>query len=342
MLIKMATNATKEQIQHVVERIRECGFQPHLSEGEERTVIGVVGKSDSARRSEVEALRATPGVDEIIPIANPFKLASRSMRPEGSIIELGKGVTIGGTQVVVGAGPCAVESAPQIEEVAGRVAAAGAKLLRGGAFKPRSSPYSFQGLGEAGLKMMRAAADNHGLLVVSEVMDPSQIELMVRYVDVLQVGARNMQNYYLLRALGEIQKPILLKRGMSATIEELLLSAEYIMSGGNYKVILCERGIRTFETALRNTMDIAAIPVLKSLSHLPVMADPSHGVGIRDLVPPMALASVAAGADGLLMEMHPNPDKAMSDGAQSLYPEQLQKLVTQLRLLAPVVGRTVA
>ena len=342
MLIKMATNATKDQIQHVVERIRECGFQPHLSEGEERTVIGVVGKSDSARRSEVEALRATPGVDEIIPIANPFKLASRTMRPEGSIIDLGKGVTIGGTQVIVGAGPCAVESAPQILEVAGRVAAAGAKFLRGGAFKPRSSPYSFQGLGEEGLKMMRAAADQHELLVVSEVMDPSQVELMVRYVDVLQVGARNMQNYYLLRALGEIQKPILLKRGMSATIEELLLSAEYIMSGGNYNVILCERGIRTFDTYMRNTMDIAAIPVIKQLSHLPVMADPSHGTGRRDKVAAMARAAVAAGADGLLIEVHENPERALSDGAQSLYPDQFDELMDEVRMIAPAVGRKIA
>jgi len=251
-------------------------------------------------------------------------------------------VTIGGTQVVVGAGPCAVESAPQIEEVAGRVAAAGAKLLRGGAFKPRSSPYSFQGLGEAGLKMMRAAADNHGLLVVSEVMDPSQIELMVRYVDVLQVGARNMQNYYLLRALGEIQKPILLKRGMSATIEELLLSAEYIMSGGNYNVILCERGIRTFDTYMRNTMDIAAIPVIKQLSHLPVMADPSHGTGRRDKVAAMARAAVAAGADGLLIEVHENPERALSDGAQSLYPDQFDEVMDEVRMIAPAVGRKIA
>jgi 3-deoxy-7-phosphoheptulonate synthase len=340
MLIKMAANATKEQLDHVVERIRECGFQPHLSVGEERTVIGVVGKD--GRRNEVEALRAAPGVDEIIPIANPFKLASRTMRPEGSVIELGRGVTIGGTQVVVGAGPCAVESAGQIEEVAGRVAAAGAKLLRGGAFKPRSSPYSFQGLGEAGLQMMRVAADKHGLLVVSEVMDPSQVDLMVRYVDVLQVGARNMQNYYLLRALGEIQKPVLLKRGMSATIEELLLSAEYIMSGGNYNVILCERGIRTFDTYMRNTMDIAAIPVIKQLSHLPVMADPSHGTGRRDKVAAMARAAVAAGADGLLIEVHENPERALSDGAQSLYPDQFDQVMDEVRMIAPAVGRQIA
>jgi len=341
MLIKMVGNATKEQIDHVVERIRECGFQAHLSQGEERTVIGVVGKSDG-RRSEVEALRAAPGVEEIIPIANPFKLASRSMRPEGTVVELGPGVNIGGAQVVVGAGPCAVESAPQIREVARRVAAAGAKLLRGGAFKPRSSPYSFQGLGEEGLKMMRSAADETGLLVVSEVMDPSQVEMMARYVDVLQVGARNMQNYYLLRALGEIQKPVLLKRGMSATIEELLLSAEYIMSGGNYNVILCERGIRTFDTYMRNTMDIAAIPVIKQFSHLPVMADPSHGTGRRDKVAAMARAAVAAGADGLLIEVHENPERALSDGAQSLYPDQFDQLMDEVRMIAPAVGRNIA
>jgi 3-deoxy-7-phosphoheptulonate synthase len=252
------------------------------------------------------------------------------------------GVTIGGTQVVVGAGPCAVESAAQIKEVAARVARAGAKLLRGGAFKPRSSPYSFQGLGEEGLKMMRAAADESGLLVVSEVMDPSQVEMMNRYVDVLQVGARNMQNYYLLRALGEIQKPILLKRGMSATIEELLLSAEYIMSGGNYNVILCERGIRTFDTYMRNTMDIAAIPVIKQLSHLPVMADPSHGTGRRDKVAAMARAAVAAGSDGLLIEVHENPERALSDGAQSLYPDQFDQLMDEVRMIAPAVGRQIA
>jgi 3-deoxy-7-phosphoheptulonate synthase len=341
MIINMAANATKEQIDHVVERIKECGYQAHLIQGEERTVIGLVGKSDH-HRSQLEALRAAPGVDEIIPIANSFKLASRSVRPEGSIVDLGKGVTVGGTQVVVGAGPCAVESAPQIEEVAGRVARAGAKLLRGGAFKPRSSPYSFQGLGEEGLKIMRAAADQHGLLVVSEEMDPSQVELMVRYVDVLQVGARNMQNYYLLRALGEIQKPVLLKRGMSATIEELLLSAEYIMSGGNYNVILCERGIRTFDTYMRNTMDIAAIPVIKQLSHLPVMADPSHGTGRRDKVAAMARAAVAAGADGLLIEVHENPERALSDGAQSLYPDQFDQLMDEVRMIAPAVGRNIA
>jgi 3-deoxy-7-phosphoheptulonate synthase len=341
MIINMAVNATEDQIDHVVKRIQECGFQAHLSRGEERAVIGVVGKSEK-HRGELEALQAAPGVEEIIRITHPFKLASRNFRPEGSVVELGKGVSVGGTEIVAAAGPCAVESAAQIGEIAEKVARAGAKLLRGGAFKPRSSPYSFQGLGEEGLKLMRAAADDNGLLVVSEVMDPSQIDVMLPYVDVMQVGARNMQNYYLLRALGEIQKPVLLKRGMSATIEELLLSAEYIMSGGNYNVILCERGIRTFDTYMRNTMDIAAIPVIKQLSHLPVVADPSHGTGRRDKVAAMARAAVAAGADGLLIEVHQDPERALSDGAQSLYPDQFAQLMAEARMIAPAVGRRIA
>ena len=341
MIINMAVNATEEQIDHVVKRIQECGFQAHLSRGEERAVIGVVGKSEK-HRGELEALQAAPGVEEIIRITHPFKLASRNFRPEGSVVELGKGVSVGGTEIVAAAGPCAVESAAQIGEIAEKVARAGAKLLRGGAFKPRSSPYSFQGLGEEGLKLLRAAADANGLLVVSEVMDPSQIEVMLPYVDVMQVGARNMQNYYLLRALGEIQKPVLLKRGMSATIEELLLSAEYIMAGGNYNVILCERGIRTFDTYMRNTMDIAAIPVIKQLSHLPVVADPSHGTGRGDKVAAMARAAVAAGADGLLVEVHQDPERALSDGAQSLYPDQFAQLMAEARMIAPAVGRSIA
>jgi len=341
MIVNMFGNATEEQVNHVVARIKECGFQAHLIRGEERIVIGVVGDSNK-HRSELEALQAAPGVEEIVKISHPFKLAARSCRPEGSVIPLGNGVAIGGTEVIVAAGPCAVESREQITGVAKRVADAGAKLLRGGAFKPRSSPYSFQGLGEEGLKLMRAAADASGLLVISEVMDPSQVEVMLPYVDVMQVGARNMQNYHLLRALGEIDRPVLLKRGMSATIEELLLSAEYIMSGGNYKVILCERGIRTFETYTRNTLDIAAIPVIKQLSHLPIVADPSHGTGRRDKVAPMARASVAAGADGLLIEVHPDPERALSDGAQSLYPDQFAQLMAESRVIATAVGRTIA
>ncbi len=341
MILNMSSQATEDQINHVMDRIKELGCQAHVSRGEERTVIGVVGNTQQ-HWNELEALRSAPGVEELIRIQHPFKLASRRMRPEGSIISLGKGVTVGGTEVVAAGGPCAVESEAQINEIAERVAAAGGKLLRGGAFKPRSSPYSFQGMGEQGLKLMRQAADRNGLLVVSEVMDPTQIELMLPYVDLLQVGARNMQNYYLLRALGEIQKPILLKRGMSATIEELLLSAEYIMSGGNYNVILCERGIRTFDTYMRNTMDIAAIPVIKSLSHLPVVADPSHGTGRRDKVAAMARAAVAAGADGLLVEVHQDPERALSDGAQSLYPDQFDQMMKEVRAIAPAVGRVIA
>ena len=304
-------------------------------------MIGVVGNSDR-KREELLALSSAPGVEEIVRISHPFKLAARSCRPEGSMLDLGKGVTIGGNDVVVAAGPCAVESAEQIDDIAARVAKAGAKLLRGGAFKPRSSPYSFQGMGEEGLKLMRDAADKNGLLVVSEVMDPSQIEIMLPYVDVLQVGARNMQNYHLLRGLGEVDKPVLLKRGMSATLEELLLSAEYIMAGGNYKVILCERGIRTFETSLRNTLDIAAMPVMKGLSHLPIVVDPSHGTGKRDKVAPMARAAVAAGADGLMIEVHPDPERALSDGVQSLYPDQFAQLMKEIRAIAPAVGRQIA
>jgi 3-deoxy-7-phosphoheptulonate synthase len=340
MIFNMLGEATDKDINHIIERIKECGLEAHLIRGKERTVIGVVGNS-TGRREELLALSSAPGVEEIVRISHPYKLAARSVRPEGTVIDLGKGVTIGGTEIAVAAGPCAVESAEQISDIAAKVAKAGAKLLRGGAFKPRSSPYSFQGLGEEGLKMMRDAADKNGLLVVSEVMDPSQIEVMLSYVDVLQVGARNMQNYHLLRGLGEVDKPVLLKRGMSGTLEELLLSAEYIMAGGNYKVILCERGIRTFETALRNTLDIAAVPVLKTLSHLPVIVDPSHGTGKRDKVAPMARAAVAAGADGLLIEVHPDPERALSDGVQSLYPDQFTQLMKEIRAIALAVGRQI-
>ncbi|MGA9884315.1 MAG: 3-deoxy-7-phosphoheptulonate synthase [Candidatus Acidiferrales bacterium] len=341
MLFNMNSEATDEQINHIVVRIKECGYEAHLIRGKERTVIGVVGNS-GRHRSELEALSSAPGVEDIVKISHPFKLSARSMRPEGSLIDLGKGVIVGGKEVVVAAGPCAVESREQIFDVAERVAKSGAKLLRGGAYKPRTSPYSFQGMGEDGLKLLREAADKNGLLVVTEVMDPSQIEVMLPYVDVMQVGARNMQNYHLLRALGETQKAVLLKRGMSATLEELLLCAEYIMAGGNYKVILCERGIRTFDTYLRNTLDIAAIPVIKSLSHLPIFADPSHGTGRRDKVAPMARAAVAAGADGLIIEVHPDPERALSDGVQSLYPDQFTHLMGEIRAIAPAVGRTIA
>ncbi|MGC2185410.1 MAG: 3-deoxy-7-phosphoheptulonate synthase, partial [Terriglobales bacterium] len=275
-------------------------------------------------------------------ISAPYKLAGRSFRPQGTIVELARGVQIGGDQVVVMAGPCSVESKEQLFTVAEQVAKAGARVLRGGAFKPRSSPYSFQGLGEEGLKLLRQAGDHFNMLVISEVMEISQIALMLPYIDIFQVGARNMQNFNLLRELGKVKKPVLLKRGIAATLEELLLSAEYIMAGGNYDVILCERGIRTFETYTRNTLDVSAIPIIKKLSHLPMTSDPSHGTGLRDKVPPMARASLAAGADALLIEVHHDPDKALSDGAQSLFPDQFAKLMDELRMIAPAVGRKVA
>jgi 3-deoxy-7-phosphoheptulonate synthase len=335
----MQEGASEPQIQNVIDRLVAKGFDVHRSTGEATTLLGAVGVHPDYDPREIELLE---GVREVMRITQPYKLASRAFRPAGTVVDLGNGVRIGSSEVVVAAGPCAVESADQIHQVAASVARAGAKLLRGGAFKPRSSPYSFQGLGEDGLKLLREAADKNGLLVVSEVMDPSQVTMMLPYVDMLQVGARNMQNYHLLRALGEIRKPVLLKRGMSATLEELLLSAEYIMSGGNYNIVLCERGIRTFETYLRNTIDIAAIPVVKKLSHLPILADPSHGTGRRDKVAPMARAAVAAGADGLLIEVHSDPERALSDGAQSLFPDQFTQLMAELRIIAPAVGRRMA
>jgi 3-deoxy-7-phosphoheptulonate synthase len=333
----MQQGATEEQIDAVIERMVEMGFNVHRSTGVIHTVLGGVGGKEEF---DLEVFEVMEGVKEAHRIASPYKLASRAFHPAGTVVKVGK-IEIGGGRVVVMAGPCSVESRQQIERSAEVVAAAGATVIRGGAFKPRSSPYSFQGLGEEGLHMMREAADKHGLLVVSEVMDQAQIPLLVKYADILQVGARNMQNFNLLRELGRERKPVLLKRGIAATIEELLLSAEYILSGGNYEVILCERGIRTFENYTRNTMDISAIPVVKKLSHLPIVADPSHGTGRRDKVTPMARAAVAAGADGLLIEVHPDPDRALSDGAQSLNPDQFAELMNQLRRIAPAVGRTI-
>ena len=337
MLVVMQQGAPEAQIQKVIDRLIEMGFNVHRSTGVIHTVLGGVGGKDDFDTGIVEVME---GVQEVHRIISPYKLASRSFRPGGTVIKIGD-IEIGGNQVIVMAGPCSVENRDQIERAAEIVAEGGAKVLRGGAFKPRSSPYSFQGLGEEGLEMMRKAADRRGLLVVSEVMDQTQIPLLCQYSDILQVGARNMQNYNLLRELGKVRKPVLLKRGISATIEELLLSAEYILSGGNYDVILCERGIRTYETYTRNTMDISAIPVVKKLSHLPMIGDPSHGIGRRDYVPALARASVAAGADGLIMEVHHDPDHALSDGAQSLFPGQFQELMQQLRLIATAVGRTV-
>ncbi|MGC2744936.1 MAG: 3-deoxy-7-phosphoheptulonate synthase [Candidatus Angelobacter sp.] len=336
MIVAMQEQASEEQIQQVIERLIGMGFEVHRSTGARQTVLGAVGARHEFDIRDIEVL---PGVGEAHRISSPYKLVARSFRPEGTVVKFKRGVSIGGDEVVLMAGPCSVESREQIFAVAESVARSGAKFLRGGAFKPRSSPYSFQGMGEEGLKLMREAADQFGMLVVSEVMEISQIPLMLPYVDLLQVGARNMQNFNLLRELGKVRKPVLLKRGIAATIEELLLSAEYLMAGGNYEVIVCERGIRTFETYTRNTMDISAIPIVKKLSHLPILADPSHGTGRREKVSPMGRAAVAAGADGLLIEVHNCPDKALSDGAQSLYPEQFAKLVGELRLIAPAVGR---
>jgi len=336
--VVMQEGATEDQIQRAINKLMEMGFDIHRSTGARQTVLGAVGALVDFDTRDIELQE---GVEEVVRISAPYKLASRHFRPEGSVVRLGKGVAVGGAQVVMMAGPCSVESAEQIETIAELVAKEGVRVLRGGAFKPRTSPYSFQGLGEKGLHLMRAAADRNDLLVVSEVMDHTQIPLMMECVDVLQVGARNMQNYNLLKEVGKVSKPVLLKRGISATLEELLLSAEYIMSGGNYNVILCERGIRTFESYTRNTLDISAIPVIKKLSHLPIIVDPSHGTGRRDKVPPMARAAVAAGGDGLLIEVHDDPEKALSDGAQSLYPAQFVQLMKELRMIAPAVGRTV-
>lgn len=339
MVIVMQEGASDAQIQNVIDKLIAHGFDVHRSTGSAHTVLGAVGVHRDFDHRDFELLE---GVREVMRITQPFKLASRQFKPEGTVIDLGRGVKIGGPDVVVAAGPCSVESREQMFAIADAVSKAGAKILRAGAFKPRTSPYAFQGMGEPGLKIMREAADKFGLFTVSEVMDPSQVEMMGKYVDIYQVGARNMQNYHLLRALGEVRKPVLLKRGMSATMEELLLSAEYILSGGNYNVILCERGIRTFETYTRNTFDLAAIPVIQKLSHLPMWADPSHGTGRRDKVPPMARAAVAAGADGLLIEVHNDPEHALSDGAQSLEPNTFTQLMAELRIIAPAIGRRMA
>jgi len=338
MVISMRHDATEPQIQAVIEKLQSMKLDAHRSTGLDRTIIGAIGDTARIDTRDFEILE---GVGEVVRISAPYKMASRQFKSEDTVVNV-RDVAIGGREVVVSAGPCSVESPEQIDIIARLVAASGAKILRGGAFKPRTSPYSFQGLGEEGLKMMREAGDKYNLAIASEVMDASQIEMMLQYVDIFQVGARNMQNFTLLRSLSKVTKPVLLKRGLSATIEELLMSAEYILSGGNTQVILCERGIRTFETSTRNTMDICAIPVVHKLSHLPIVADPSHGTGLRDKVLPMARAAIAAGADGLLIEVHHEPDKAVSDGAQSLYPNQFDKLMKELELIARAIGRTLA
>ncbi len=315
MIVNMSNTATAEEINHVIERIRECGFQAHVIQGEERTIIGAVGSS--GRRSEIEALRAAPGVAEVIQIAHPFKLVSRQLRQARTVVDV-RGTKVGGGELVVIAGPCSVESQGQLMETAHAVKAAGANMLRGGAYKPRTSPYDFQGLGVEALRFLQQASKETSLPIVTEVMSEADVEIVAEYADMLQVGARNMQNFSLLRKLAPVPKPILLKRGPSATVKEWLLAAEYLLAGGNANVVLCERGIKTFETATRNTLDLAAVALVKELSHLPVLADPSHGTGLRSLVGPMSKAAAAAGADGLIIEVHPCPERALSDGPQSL------------------------
>ena len=338
MIIVMRPTATPEEINHLCEKVKELGLTPQVSRGVRRTIIGVIGEEDKLR---VKPLEAFPGVESVVPIMRPYKLASRDFRPEPTEFEMPHGVKVGGKKIVVMAGPCAVEGRDMLFKTAEAVKKSGATFLRGGAFKPRTSPYSFQGLGEEGLKYLREAADHFALLVVTEVMDTRSVELVAKYSDMLQIGARNMQNFDLLKECGISKKPVLLKRGLSATINELLLSAEYILAKGNFKVMLCERGIRTFETATRNTIDINAVPVIKKETHLPVLVDPSHGTGRREFVAPIARAAIAAGCDAIMVEVHPNPEEAKSDGEQSLLPVQFAALMKELRLVAQAVGREI-
>lgn len=335
MIVVLEKNITDEQLKIITQHLEDSGFTVHKSSGEERTILGAIGVQPNFDTRKIKILE---GVEEVYRITDPFKLASRSFKNEDTIIKV-KDVTIGSNEIIVIAGPCSVESEDQIMTIAEIVKKSGAKILRGGAFKPRSSPYSFQGLGEEGLKLIRKAADEFGLLVVTEVLDNSMIDLIYKYTDIFQVGARNMQNYSLLKELGSAKKPVMLKRGLSATVEDWLMSAEYILSNGNPDVLLCERGIRTFETYTRNTFDISAIPVVHKRSHLPVFADPSHATGLRDKVIPMARAAVAAGADGLMVEVHHDPENALSDGPQALLPQQFEEMMEQVKLIAKVIGR---
>ncbi len=337
MIIVLKPDATEKQIRHIEERIKKLGLKPWASKGVERTIIGVIGEEDVLRSQPLEAF---PGVEKVLTILKPYKLASRDFKKEDTIIDV-KGVKIGGPKIVVIAGPCAVENEETLLSIAKEVKGAGATMLRGGAFKPRTSPYSFQGLGEEGLKILAKVGREVDLPIVTEVMDTRDIELVEKYADMIQIGARNMQNFNLLKEVGKSKKPVILKRGMSATIKELLMSAEYILSNGNFQVALCERGIRTFEEATRNTMDISAIPIIKQLSHLPVMADPSHATGKWDLIGSMTKASIAAGCDALLIEVHSNPEEALSDGAQSLKPDNFAILMQELKTLAAAIGRQI-
>ncbi len=337
MIIVLKPHSTPAQIDHILQRIQELGFKPHLSRGEIRTIIGVIGDEN---KLQAEPLAAIPGVEQVLPILKPFKLASREFHTADSVVQVGR-VRVGGGSLAMIAGPCAVESAAILDEIAGRVKAAGANILRGGAFKPRTSPYSFQGLGEEGLKILQDVGAKHKMPVVTEVMDPRQVPLVERYADMFQIGARNMQNFDLLKEVGQTRKPVLLKRGMSATVKDLLMSAEYVLSEGNLQLVLCERGVRSFEDSTRNMLDMSAVPNVKGQSHLPIIVDPSHATGRPDLIPSMARAAVAAGADGVHIEVHSCPEKAMSDGPQALLPKQYAALMEDIRKLAAAVGRTI-
>lgn len=337
MIIVLRSDASEAQINHIVEKVQKLGLKPLVSKGTERTIIGVVGPEDVLRATPLEAFA---GVEKVMPVLAPYKLVSREFRKEDSVIELGRNVRIGSEEIVVIAGPCAIENYDSLYETAKLVKYYGAKCLRGGAFKPRTSPYTFQGLGEEGLKYLKSVGEKLDLPTVTEVMDTRDIELVVRYADVLQIGARNMQNFNLLKEVGLTKKPVILKRGLSATIKEWLMSAEYILSGGNMNVILCERGIRTFEDSTRNTLDISAVPVVKQLSHLPIIIDPSHAAGRRDLISPLSQAAIACGSDGLLIEVHIHPEEALSDGAQSLTPDNFGKLISSVRDIAKAIGRS--
>ena len=338
MIVVLRPDATQEQIDHLVDKVKKLGLTPHISKGTERTIIGIIGPEDVLR---VTPLDVYPGVENVMPVLAPFKLVSREFKKEDSIIDLGKGVKLGGKKVILMAGPCAIEKLHTLYEIAGEIKKAGATVLRGGAFKPRTSPYSFQGLGEEGLKYLKEVGEKDNLVTVTEVMDPRDVGLVAQYADVLQIGARNMQNFNLLKEVGQTNKPVLLKRGLSCTIKELLMSAEYIASGGNLNVILCERGIRTFEDATRNTLDVSAVPVVKQLSHLPIIVDPSHAAGKWGLVAPLAKAAVACGADGLIIEVHTHPEDALSDGSQSLLPQNFSELVHQLKAICKAIGREI-
>lgn len=338
MIIVLKSDATNEQINHIVEKVEKLGLKPLVSKGTERTIIGVIGPEDVLR---VTPLEAFPGVEKVMPVLAPYKLVSREFKPQDSVIDLGKGVKIGGGKFVVMAGPCAIENIDTLREIAVSIKQAGARVLRGGAFKPRTSPYSFQGLGEKGLKYLKEVGDELDMVTITEVMDTRDVQLVAKYVDVLQIGARNMQNFNLLKEVGMIKKPVLLKRGLSSTVKELLMSAEYILAGGNLNVILCERGIRTFEDATRNTLDISAVPLVKQLSHLPIIVDPSHAAGKWGLVPALSKAAIAAGADGLIIEVHSHPEDALSDGAQSLLPQNFSTLINELKTLAKALKKEV-